>query len=210
MNNISGKIGGNAVLSPNGQKYAKMLGNYFNTMNLENLQIWHSELVRTKQTAANITAPKNAIPQLNEINSGLHDEMTYEEIAYQYPKDFAERDQDKLRYRYPFGESYLDVCERLSEIIPTMMTTNNLLVIAHQAVLRCIVNFLKKNGQENLPYEKVPLHTLFKVTLTDDGINMIEEVKMGIQCVDTYRAKPINCRVGRSIEDAIASVPAHY
>ena len=40
-----------------------------------------------------------------------HDEMTYEEIAYQYPKDFAQRDQDKLRYRYPFGESYLDVCE---------------------------------------------------------------------------------------------------
>ena len=42
MNNISGKIGGNAVLSPNGQKYAKMLGNYFNTMNLENLQVFGS------------------------------------------------------------------------------------------------------------------------------------------------------------------------
>ena len=40
-----------------------------------------------------------------------HDEMTYEEIAFQYPKDFAQRDQDKLRYRYPFGESYVDVCE---------------------------------------------------------------------------------------------------
>ena len=42
MNNISGKIGGNAVLSPNGQKYAKTLGNYFNTMNLENLQVYLS------------------------------------------------------------------------------------------------------------------------------------------------------------------------
>ena len=42
MNNVSGKIGGNAVLSPNGQKYAKMLGNYFNTMNLENLQVYLS------------------------------------------------------------------------------------------------------------------------------------------------------------------------
>ena len=45
------------------------------------------------------------------IITSRHDEMTYEEIAYQYPKDFAERDQDKLRYRYPFGESYVDVCE---------------------------------------------------------------------------------------------------
>ena len=39
-----------------------------------------------------------------------HDNMTYEDIARDYPKDFAERDQDKLRYRYPFGESYIDVC----------------------------------------------------------------------------------------------------
>ena len=37
--------------------------------------------------------------------------MTYEEIAERFPKEFAERDQDKLRYRYPQGESYLDVCQ---------------------------------------------------------------------------------------------------
>ena len=40
-----------------------------------------------------------------------HDGMTYEEIAEQFPTEFAERDQDKLRYRYPKGESYLDVCK---------------------------------------------------------------------------------------------------
>jgi len=210
MNNLTGKIGGNANLSPNGQKYAAMLANYFNQLKLQDLQVWHSEFVRTKQTAANINAPKMVVSQINEISAGLHDEMTYEEIAYNYPKDFAERDQDKLRYRYPFGESYIDVCSRLSEIIPTMMTTNNLLIISHQATLRCIVNFLRKKPQEQLPYEKVPLHTLFKVTVNIDGSNMIEEIKLGVQCVDTYRAKPTNCRVDRSIEEAIASVPAHF
>ena len=50
MNNISGKIGGNAVLSTNGQKYATMLGSYFNQMQLDNLQVvfyWcQSEMVR--------------------------------------------------------------------------------------------------------------------------------------------------------------------
>ena len=40
-----------------------------------------------------------------------HDGMTYEEIAENFPTEFAERDQDKLRYRYPKGESYLDVCK---------------------------------------------------------------------------------------------------
>ena len=99
---------------------------------------------------------------------------------------------------------------RLSEIIPTMLTTNNLLVISHQATLRCIVNFLRKKSMTTLPYEKVPLHTLFKVTIEADGSNTIEEVKMAVECVDTYRPKPMNCRVDRSIHDAIASVPAHY
>ena len=39
-------------------------------MNYE-FQVWHSEFVRTKQTAAHIRAPKFALSQLNEINSGL-------------------------------------------------------------------------------------------------------------------------------------------
>jgi len=180
-----------------------------NQQDLKNIQVWHSEFVRTGQTATMIDAPKFCMPQLNEINAGLHDNMTYEDIARDYPKDFAERDQDKLRYRYPFGESYIDVCTRLMEIMPTMLTTNNLLVISHQAVLRCLVNFLKKKPMEGMPYEKVPLHTLFKVTMDDDGTNIIEEVKMGVECVDTYRPKPKNCRVDRSITEAISNVPSH-
>ena len=30
--------------------------------------------------------------------------MTYEEIQVKYPEEFAMRDQDKYRYRYPRGE----------------------------------------------------------------------------------------------------------
>ena len=95
------------------------------------------------------------------------------------------------------------------EIMPKMLTTNNLLVISHQATLRCLVNYLKAKSMEEMPYEKIPLHTLFKVTMSSDGENVIEEVKMPIECVDTYRPKPKNCRSDRSISDAIASVPAH-
>ena len=38
-------------------------------------------------------------PGLNEINAGDHDDLTYEEIAEQFPQEFALRDADKLRYR---------------------------------------------------------------------------------------------------------------
>ena len=38
-NNLFGRIGGNAELSNNGHKYAKLLGAYVNQMQLNNLQV---------------------------------------------------------------------------------------------------------------------------------------------------------------------------
>lgn len=38
------------------------------------------------------------------FTKGVCEEMMYEEIQEQYPLEFALRDQDKYRYRYPKGE----------------------------------------------------------------------------------------------------------
>ncbi len=43
--------------------------------------------------------------------------MSYEEIQEKYPTEFALRDQDKYHYRYPKGESYEDVVQRLEPVI---------------------------------------------------------------------------------------------
>ena len=45
-------------------------------------------------------------PEINEINAGLHDNMTYEDIASEFPAEFALRDSDKLNYRYPEVDRY--------------------------------------------------------------------------------------------------------
>ena len=37
--------------------------------------------------------------------------MTYEEIEARFPSEFYARADDKLSYRYPRGESYLDVIQ---------------------------------------------------------------------------------------------------
>ena len=36
---------------------------------------------------------------LNELDVGICDGLTYEEISRLYPEDFAARDQDKYSYR---------------------------------------------------------------------------------------------------------------
>ena len=172
------------------------------------LQVWISELQRTHQTVESIKGPKTVVPQLNEILSGDFDGMTYEEIADSYPIEFAERDQDKLRYRYPGGESYVDVCKRLCEVLPIMNKSNNLLVVSHQAVVRCIYAYLMKLPIEELPYVKIPLHTVMKVTFSN-GRNIIQKTKLNVECVDTHREKPSNCSSERNYRDAIQTVPKH-
>ena len=49
-----------------------------------------------------------------------------------YPDDFANRDEDKLNYRYRGGESYRDVVVRLEPVIMELERQENVLVIGHQ------------------------------------------------------------------------------
>lgn len=44
------------------------------------------------------------IASLYLFTKGVCEEMMYEEIQEHYPLEFALRDQDKYRYRYPKGE----------------------------------------------------------------------------------------------------------
>ena len=51
------------------------------------------------------------------FQAGVFDGLTYAQIAANRPEEFAARKADKLRYRYPSGESYMDVIQRLEPVI---------------------------------------------------------------------------------------------
>lgn len=73
--------------------------------------------------------------------------MTYEEIQRKFPEDFKARDQNKFYYRYPRGESYEDLVARLEPVIMELERQGNVLVVSHQAVLRCLLAyFLDKSA----------------------------------------------------------------
>jgi len=106
-----------------------------------------------------------------------------------YPKQFSERDRDKYHYRYPSGESYEDLVARLEPVIMELERQSNVLVVSHQAVLRCILAYFDNKNREELPYLNVPLHTVIKLTPKAYSCQ-IEMFKFRIDAVDTYRAKP--------------------
>jgi 6-phosphofructo-2-kinase / fructose-2,6-biphosphatase 3 len=106
-------------------------------------QIWTSELRRTINTVQNIPGARAALKDLNEINAGICEGLTYEEIQERFPSEFAWRDQDKLKYRYPHGESYLDLLQRVDGVVQALLLNTAVLVVSHQAVLRCIMAYFK-------------------------------------------------------------------
>lgn len=159
--NILGRIGGNADLTSRGLKYAERLTKYLSGLGSSGSGakkpklIWTSELQRTISTARNVpTANRTCLKELNEIDAGICEGLTYEEIHERFPQEFAWRDQDKLKYRYPHGESYLDLLQRVDSVVQGLFTMSEVLLVSHQAVLRCIMAFFHgtKPGEFHLTF----------------------------------------------------------
>nr|CAD7395030.1 unnamed protein product [Timema cristinae] len=187
--NLQGRIGGDSDLSLRGHQYSGALTQYIQQQDIPGLRVWTSWLKRTIQTVSGIPAPQERWKALNEIDAGICEEMTYEEIAEKYPEDFAARDQVKFTYRYPRGESYEDLVARLEPVIMELERQGNVLVVSHQAVLRCLLAYFLDKSADELPYLQVPLHTIIKLTPVAYGCKM-EQINLPIEAVDTHRSKP--------------------
>uniref|UniRef100_A0A3Q2QTE8 6-phosphofructo-2-kinase/fructose-2,6-bisphosphatase-like n=1 Tax=Fundulus heteroclitus TaxID=8078 RepID=A0A3Q2QTE8_FUNHE len=180
--NLVGRIGGDSGLSHRGAKFASALGAYMRGQCISDLKVWTSHMKRTIQTAEALGVQYEQWKALNEIDAGVCEEMTYEEIQEHYPEEFALRDQDKYRYRYPKGEV-------------------RLLITCHfVAVARC--------DSRELPYLKCPLHTVLKLTPVAYGCK-VESVFLNIEAVNTHRDRPENVDVDRDPEEALETVPEH-
>ena len=60
---------------------------------------------------------------MDEINAGDYDQLTYEQIREFYPIEYKKRAEDKLGYRYPNGESYIDLSLRVNESLKKLEET---------------------------------------------------------------------------------------
>jgi 6-phosphofructo-2-kinase/fructose-2,6-biphosphatase 2 len=141
--NVDGQIGGDAPLSTQGEKYMQALPALIKQkLGDTPLTVWTSTLKRTIQTASLLPYEKLTWKSLDELDAGVCDGMTYEEIEQFYPEDYNARDDDKFNYRYRGGESYRDVVIRLEPVILELERQENILVVCHQAVLRCLYAYL--------------------------------------------------------------------
>lgn len=189
MYNLSGKIGGDADISPRGEAYARALPELVRqSAGNRTLTVWTSTLKRTIQTARFLPYEKLEWKALDELDSGVCDGMTYGQIEAKYPADFRQRDEDKYNYRYLGGESYRDVVTRLEPIIMELERSEDVLIVTHQAILRCIYAYFMNVPQERSPWMEVPLHTLIRLTPKAYG-TVEERVRADVPAVSTFREK---------------------
>jgi broad specificity phosphatase PhoE/adenylylsulfate kinase-like enzyme len=162
--NVTGQLGGDPPITRRGEAYAKRLSEFLQRefQGRSPPTVWCSQLRRTWLTVRHIpTDICICWRSLNEINAGTCEGMTYEQIKEELPDVWEARKADKLRYRYPGGESYLDVIHRVEPIILEIeRQTKPLLIVAHNAIIRSIYAFFKGLKQEQVPYVDIPLHTL--------------------------------------------------
>ncbi|XP_078159910.1 6-phosphofructo-2-kinase/fructose-2,6-bisphosphatase-like isoform X1 [Carex rostrata] len=174
LDNVRGRIGGDSALSEAGELYSKKLANFIEKRlkSEKTASIWTSTLQRSILTASPIVGfPKIQWRALDEINVGACDGMTYEEIKKNMPDVYEQRKKDKLRNRYPRGESYLDVIQRLEPVIIELERQRApVVVIAHQAVLRALYAYFADRPLSEIPQIEVPLHTIIEIQMGVTGV----------------------------------------
>lgn len=184
--NQQGLLGGDSDLSPRGEEYARSLARFIldrasklgeaggspgePAWTADDVVVWTSSLRRTIQTARFVTQRAVAWRALDEIDAGVCEGMTYDEIRRRMPDVFAARAADKFRYRYPRGESYEDVIQRLDPVIIQLERQRSpVLVVGHQAVLRAIYAYLMDRPPHTCPTLPIPLHTVIELVPTAYG-----------------------------------------
>ncbi|KAM3313915.1 hypothetical protein ACQJBY_033044 [Aegilops geniculata] len=176
LDNVGGRIGGDSSLSEVGEVYSRKLASFVEKRlkSERTASIWTSTLQRTILTAQPIIGfPKIQWRALDEINAGVCDGMTYDEVKKNKPEEYESRRKDKLRYRYPRGESYLDVIQRLEPVIIELERQRApVVVIAHQAVLRSLYAYFADKPLEEVPKIEIPLHTIIEIKM---GVTGVEE-----------------------------------
>lgn len=200
--NIEGRIGGNSELSERGQQYARALPTALEEIvdpdERKEFTILTSTLVRTIDTAKHIRLNEKApidLRVLDEINAGICEHLTYKEMLEKYPEVYKGREREKLHYRYPSGESYIDVIGRLEPLIYWIeRQKHSVLVVSHQAVIRCVYAYFFNIDLNELPHMDVPLHRLIRLspedyTFREDYIHICEETGRVLQIKQERKRK---------------------
>ena len=169
--NIENRIGGDSPLTEHGLDQARRLALYFSRRRVP--VIFTSQKVRTIQTAEPIKEMQKQhctiipIKEFNEIDSGVCEGMSYEEIKATMPDLYKARKVNKYNYVYPKGEGYATMNDRISRGIKKALylsnNSQNVMIVAHRAANRMILSHFLYRRTEDVPYIYIPQDKFYHI-----------------------------------------------
>ena len=171
--NLDDRIGGDSDLTPKGWEQAGALAQYFKGKKIP--LIFTSQKKRTIQTAEPIKELQHdctiiPLSEFNEIDSGICECMSYDEIRRQMPQVAEVRKKDKYNYVYPGGEGYVTMEERINRGIKKALylsdPLDNIMIVGHRAVNRMILSHFLFRRDEDVPYIYIPQDKFYYISAT--------------------------------------------
>lgn len=132
-------------LSPTGLRQCQALAAHLQDVPLAG--IYSSDLTRTRRGAEIISAGRGltveTIPAFREINFGVWEGLSFQEIMTRYPEELQQRFLDLANFRIPGGESLKDLEARVSPKLEELLERHAgqaFLVVAHAGINRVILS----------------------------------------------------------------------
>ncbi|TKB12360.1 histidine phosphatase family protein [Desulforhopalus sp. IMCC35007] len=133
----------NLPLTVKGREQVTLLGKYLSTCGVENIVC--SPLLRCQESGQIIAGASGLSIEtednLSEINLGVWEGLTVDEVKKRYPGAYEQRGEDLAGYRPTDGESFHDLLERVwpafLQIVEASSSTTA--VIAHAGVNRVLL-----------------------------------------------------------------------
>nr|POF14305.1 putative 6-phosphofructo-2-kinase/fructose-2,6-bisphosphatase [Quercus suber] len=137
------------------------------TTELKPLTVWTSTRRRTVETSSHLEDQGYRVrhrSQMSQLNPGVCEKMSERKIRETFPEEVAKHEQDPYHHRYPRAESYHDLAVRLEPIILELeREQNDLLIIAHESVLRVLYGYLMACSATDIPSLEFPRDEIIEI-----------------------------------------------
>jgi probable phosphoglycerate mutase len=170
----------NLPLSSQGKQEILKVKTYLSDKNIK--KIYSSPMDRCKASAQLIAG--NDIPiiikkELKEINMGLWENKTFNEIKTWYPEDFRKRGEDFANFKPENGENFSECLKRgkiaFNEIAQD--TLGNIAVVGHAGLNRSLLSWLQKRDL-NLLFHIPQPYGCINILRENQGIFYFDEMKI--------------------------------
>ena len=78
---------------------------------------------------------------LEEINFGIFEGLTFKEISEKYPVEVKKMKEDWKEYNYVTGESPKEMLQRAVSFLEILDYTKNNLIVAHWGIINSIISY---------------------------------------------------------------------